>query len=229
MDKKLKASILARIEQRLKDLNLPATAASVQAGFNEGLIRDMGRKEKAMPGVDKIAALANVLETTPEWLAFGVDSQSVAPSPLEIRGDVAAGAWLEIDIIDENALDTIPITADPRYPRAAQYALGVRGTSINRLAQTGDYLICVDLGLTGLDPKADDIVIVERRRMQGAMREVTAKRVERRGKTIVLYPDSDDPRWQEPIIINGGDTGDDEIAIIAIVTGVYRPIRGRPR
>jgi SOS-response transcriptional repressor LexA len=215
-----------RIRERLKTLKKSMRGASLDSGLSAEAIGKILSQPQNSPTLTTIEKLAKGLETTPEWLAFEIAVHRPEHPSIDIRGDVAAGLWLEVHAVDEHALDNIPLTADPRYPASAQYALGVRGTSIDRVARPGDYLLCVDIGMTGIEPHADDIVIVERRRAQSGVREVTAKRIERRGKTIYLHPDSDDPRWQEPIVIDGRKKSDDEeIVIIALVSGVYRPIR----
>lgn len=214
-----------RVRERLKTLKKSMRAAALDSGLSPEAVSKTLRAGNS-PTLSTIEKLAKGLDTTPEWLAFEISTSSTERPAIEIRGDVAAGLWLEVQTLDEHALENIPLTSDPRWPAAAQYALGVRGTSIDRVARPGDYLLCVDIGMTGIEPRPDDIVIVERRRAQAGVREVTAKRVERRGRTVYLHPDSDDPRWQEPIILDGRRKADDEeVAIIALVSGVYRPIR----
>jgi SOS-response transcriptional repressor LexA len=224
MSDRLKIAINQRIRQRLKQVGKSAAAVSIEAGFNDGYIRDMRRKNNALPGVDRIEALAKVLDVKPGWLAFGEGGDTTGGGIL-VRGEVAAGLWLEVGALDETTFDETPLRPDPRFPDDAQFALGVRGTSINRIAQPGDLLLCLDYAMTGIEPKQGSIVIVERRRAQAGVREVTAKRIERKGSLVYLHPDSDDPRWQEPIILDGKKVHEDEeVAIIAIVNGVYKPI-----
>lgn len=226
----LKSDILRRIDELLKKSGKAATSVSAEAGFNEGFIRDLRRKKKLMPGIDKIAALAEQLATTPEYLAFGVGSSEYVESVgMPVRGEVAAGLWQEVDgVVDANPFEKIPLALDPRYPREAQYGLKVKGTSINKIAQPGDVLICLDLAMVAIEPKPGELVIVERKRFQGSEREVTAKRLQREGKLILLLPDSTDPQWQEATKLNAKKANPDiEVSVIAIVSGVWRPIRDR--
>lgn len=82
--------------------------------------------------------------------------------------------------------------------------------------------------MTRIDPRPGDMVIVERRRFQGREREVTAKRMRREGKLILLIPDSTDPAWQDAMPVNAKKPSEDiDVAVIAIVSGVWRPIRDR--
>src|SRR6185437_8701947 len=94
----LKTDIIRRIDELLEKTGKAATAVSVEAGFNSGFIRDLKRKKKLMPGIDKIAALADPLKTTPEYLAFGVgSSEFIERIGVPVRGEVAAGLWQEVD------------------------------------------------------------------------------------------------------------------------------------
>lgn len=149
------------------------------------------------------------------------------PQSLPIMGEVAAGHWFEIDSVDEPKYYELVIAPfDPRYPKESQYGLIVRGTSINRIAQPGEILQCIDIGISGLEPREDDLVIVERRRSQAGQKEVTAKRYRKQGHLIELSPESDDKRWTKPLVLNQKTAPEgEEIAIIAIVVGVYKTLR----
>jgi len=150
--------------------------------------------------------------------------------PIPTKGEVAAGQWLDLDIeVDPRDFDQYPIAADPRYPQDAQYGLIVRGTSMNRVAEAGDVLHCLDLITAHEEAEEDDVVIVERRRAQEGQREVTAKRIRKRGKLIVLAPDSTDSKWK-PIEFDpkaSQDEDREEVRVIAIVLAIYKPIRRR--
>jgi hypothetical protein len=232
MEKHSKQQFLMRLDLALKRAGKTDHSASVDAGLGKDAIRDLRRKEKTMPTLDTIAALAGSLDLEPEYLAFGTPPRDAPASSdaIRIKGEVAAGLWLEIDGSDEPEFEDHPVPFHPNYAREAQYGLIVRGTSINRVAAPGDVLQCIDLAISGLEPVSEDLVIVERRRAQAGQREVTAKRYRPSGKTIELVPDSDDARWANPFVIKPGRApkDDEEIAVIAIVVGIYKPMR-RPK
>lgn len=150
--------------------------------------------------------------------------------PIATVGEVAAGLWLDVDAeLDPRDFEQYPISADPLYPIDAQYGLIVRGTSMNRVVEAGQVLHCVDVVKAQVEPEEGDIVIVERKRAQASQREVTAKRIGRRGRVIVLSPDSTEDRWK-PIEFNPAHKDDDEtVEVIALVIGVYRPFRRGPK
>lgn len=145
---------------------------------------------------------------------------------LPVRGEVAAGQWLETapfldDLEIEEWIDGV--AASPTLS-AFTYCLRVKGTSINRLAPDGSYLVCVDL-TSGIRVDSGDVVIVERIHDQGALREVTAKRIVAENGTYVLKPESDDPLWQATILLDHDIYEmDSEVRIVAKVKHVIRPL-----
>lgn len=148
---------------------------------------------------------------------------------IPITGEVAAGQWLDLDVeMDPRDFEQFPIAADPAYPLDAQYGLIVRGNSMNRVFSSGEVLHCLDVWKAPIEAEEDDIVIVERIRAQASQREVTAKRITKRGKLIVLSPDSTEVKWK-PIEFNpkDGHDGDEEVRVVAVVLATYRPIRKR--
>ena len=96
------------------------------------------------------------------------------------------------------------------------YGLLVEGTSINKEAKEGDVLICTSLQETNIETQNGDMVIVERER--GGLKEVTAKRVRMFADRTEFWPESDDPRWQEPIVVPRDDGNTDQcVRVIARV------------
>lgn len=153
-------------------------------------------------------------------------SSDLIPAPvmfhkIPILGEVAAGTWLEVDQIasSEEPKSWLPFLPDPSLPLQHTYALIVRGTSLNRIAPEGSMLICVDLA-SGSEVQEGNLVIVERSR-SGDLLEVTAKRVRRKPDCYELWPESNDPKWQQPIVLNGHDDHDEiSVKIRSIVRKV---------
>lgn len=173
---------------------------------------------------------ASALGVRWEWLLEGgpqpTDARTIDAIP--IKGEVAAGRWLDLDgAVDASDFEQHPVAPDLRYPIEAQYGLIVRGTSINRVAQAGDVLICVDLGLAGIEPVDNDLVIVERHRAQHGQKEVTAKRISRKGSVITLSPDSTDARWKPIELDTDNPPEDEEIAVVALVLAVWHSLKKR--
>lgn len=242
--------LLGRIEERQAALGLRDRDVDRISGRRDTIknIRAKARQNlDYSPRSDVLNDLARALQTTPSWLlgsAGATESGDMPgahladedmayerghPQGLQIKGSVAAGAWFEIDPHSDNGdLEFAPVVPSPQYPASAQYALRVRGDSINKIATEGDLLRCLDLGITGLEPRDGDLVIVEQVRDDGLLHEVTAKRVVRANGVIQLEPESTNPRWKPIVYDPARDDGSIEVRIIAIVDTVIRPVfRGR--
>lgn len=142
-------------------------------------------------------------------LGEAFERSAAAVQSLEVAGEVAAGIWLEPDILDEPRFQPVAAIVDPRFPRESQFALIVRGPSINRTAGDGATLLCVSID-SGVEVRDGDLVIVERTRDQGAMIETTAKFIRRVAGGYELWPHSTDPRYQKPLFIADDASGEDE-------------------
>lgn len=138
---------------------------------------------------------------------------------LAVRGFVRAGIWQE-EYAPDGDLKTLPITGIAGVPREQQFALEVRGESINRRAKPGSYAICSEW----YGPLQNgDVVVFERRR--AGLFQSTIKVVRLRNGEVELLPDSDHPDHQEPIVVSREQLEEgDSIAIIARVLGFYTPI-----
>jgi len=142
---------------------------------------------------------------------------------LNINGEVAAGLWMEADIFDSERVEKSNlIGGDKRYPSEDQYLLRIRGESLNRIARDGDLILCVDYANAGIELKSGDLVVVERSRDGGHTLERTAKRIFLDDGMVELRPESNDPRFQEPIVFNEHSEEASEVRVIAKVLGAYR-------
>lgn len=229
---------------RLRKARLAAGFASASAAA-----RALGQKvptyihhENGTRDFDADAALmyARRFGVKSEWLLYGrsemrdlnsdnsLEPISIKSDRIPILGEVAAGMWLETGALDgfESSRGVVPLPVLPDFPSDASFALVVRGTSINRIADDGDILICIDIAKTGISPRDGDLVIVERLRGQEGLREVTAKRFRIADSGYQLWPESTDERWQSPLVI-GDLEGDDCVRIIARVQFAMKEVTGR--
>lgn len=226
----------SRVAERMERLGLKAAPLAKKAGLGESFVRDILRGKTSFPRADNLAKLAAALETTPEQLMGseravrrGPDAEGFDPAALTrfpIRGEVAAGRWLETPALLAIEEITDFVEGLAISPSLAQwtYGLRVRGTSLNKLAVDGDILVCLD-AMSGVEFANRDLVIVERVRDQGALREVTAKRLIRRDGRFHLMPESTDPMWQAEIEIGEGVPQDDaETRFIAKVKHIIKPV-----
>lgn len=161
---------------------------------------------------------AREIETISRYLEVDPPSVSHEPSEPEIRtayitGEVAAGVWSEPGLEFEPVPTTIAV--DARWPRKSVFVLRVRGTSINRQAKDGDLVLCLDIHAAPRDFRPGDWVIAERVGHDSRVETTVKKVAGDRARGFYLMPDSDDPRFQEPI--NIGKTDGEFVTVKAYV------------
>ncbi len=137
------AQIERRIDARIAHLTdvqgaKPKDAALCKAaGLKAGALNDIRRNPHSLARGDTIAALAAVLETTPEWLLYGrgpenPDQASHTISPVPLVSWVAASSFAEVPTII--AGDDWPQIHVGDLPSGEFIALRVEGDSMNRIA-----------------------------------------------------------------------------------------------
>ena len=150
-----------------------------------------------------------------------VDVEAVA-----VRGIAQAGVWREYEDMDIEALDPVP-TIPGRWRTFEQFAYRCIGPSMDKAGfQTGDYAVCVNYFDARTGFQSDDVVVVERRNGQSVER--TIKRLKLVEDGFELWPESTDPRFQQPIYVAAGkldhEDGDNSITIVGLVIGRWSPM-----
>jgi SOS-response transcriptional repressor LexA len=229
------SDFLNRIEQRRQQLGYSERRAAVKAGLSPSQIRTMRRQwrlgKQRGASVRTVSGLAQALQTTPEWLISGTGPEEVlakaqrgpAASPgLRLVGAVGAGLW-QAAAFENNETQLAPAPADPRFPPEYQSAYEVRGTSIDRLARPGDFLIVLDRKAAGLPLRSGDIVIVTL--TKDGLRETTARRFRTRASAprCELTFESNDPKHNVGIWLPDQESTE-SLSLGGIVVGVYRPL-----
>lgn len=219
-----KARNQAWIRDICADLDIKVTELARRAGVNPSTLTRFMNDPKYKP---------NLSDTTLQKIADAVRRplpsngvtrslpRAVGLPTVKVVGTAAAGLWKDVSIIadDYYVHEEIPVIENPRYAGYPQYALLVEGNSINRKIRDGEYAICVSWGDLGTDLKNGQFVHVERTR--GGLQEVTIKKVVIVNGRVSLYPDSDDPRFQDPIELWHEDE-DTEVTIRGLVIGTFR-------
>ena len=175
-----------------------------------------GKAEPEGPHRDRINAAFDEM--------LGVDGRTVLlPVGIPVEGVIQAGNWLDTSLVDHvpEERPTLPMAADSRFPYAKQYALEVRGDSMNREFPDGSYVICVDFAQSGLEMRSGMIVHVEQWRHD--LREITLKAMVSEGDHWRLEPRSSNPA-HKAIVMTGEPSDDIEIRIRGVVVGSYRRI-----
>lgn len=135
---------------------------------------------------------------------------------LTVKGFVSASAWQEA-YTPEGDVKTLPIVGVSGFPVNRQFALEIKGDSINRRARSGAYAICVEWSGTIAN---GDVVVVEKRK--NGFFQSTIKVIKLRDGAVELWPDSDNPAFQDPIIVTRETLEEgEEVAIVAKVIGFF--------
>lgn len=185
-----KTTLQIRVAERMELLGLDQSETARRARLGISFVRDILRGKSKNPAGANLSKLARALQTTTAYL-MGESQSAAVPQPailpiegLEVVSEVQAGNWLEVTMLDEFEHEHIPVAHDRRFPRAKQYALLVRGDSMDQHYSDGTYVTCVDFGDTGIPIRDGLHVHVERRRAGGQLVEITVKAV----KTIDGIP-----------------------------------------
>lgn len=164
------------------------------------------------PRGDIMGKLAKALGTT-EAALRGFDNPTLTIAaggagkvqPVKVTGYVKAGIWQDARL-EGPSMDVPSIGG---YPVDMQTAYVVDGESLNRIARNGDVLVCLDLITSGVSIKDNDLVIVELLKHDGEFVDRSAKRVRRTKTGFELWPESDHPDHQEPLVLNDVEDGID--------------------
>lgn len=147
------------------------------------------------------------------------EPEGVVPTGLQDLGEIRAGAWLELEDQHETDAAITDIMPDHRYPGVRQFTLRVVGTSMNKYIEPGGRVVVADWADLGLsEPRENDVLVI--RRQRAMTYETTLKRARRGSSSWELWPESTDPRYQEPILLSDEDR-DVEVTIVGLVIGRY--------
>lgn len=231
-----------KLQALLDQRGLSAREVSLSFSTNDSVVKQILNGRSRNPRLNTLASIAQALDVpVSEFMKPGFDeltSVSGATARLHHGSDSSelmvlhraqAGNWIEAETsVDDYIKPPRPVNRDPRFPKARQWLELVVGDSINRLIHDGEYAIVVDAGDVNYSPRRGDLVVVERRRFGGHMRERTIKQVgfgpdER---TVLLWPRSTNPRWNEPLQITADADNLEtlEVEIVGVVVGIYRDV-----
>lgn len=221
------------IAERREDLGYSQETLADMIGASQATVDKIehGRSTHSRYLAPALLALGMSLDLLPGAARRAPEARepSLSSTGLPVAGEVAAGAWLDPEEADEPRHADLFVPPDPRWPRRFQRAYVVKGRSVEKTAKDGQTLVCVVLGdNAAIEPKDGDLVIAERRRAQGGLVERTAKRLRfRNGRPAELVPEYLDETMNRPISMkDDGDGPDDvEVAVLAVVIGVYNPLR----
>jgi hypothetical protein len=190
-------------------------------------------------GIESIRTISEITRIPIDWIAYGRETHAQAgdsvndKSPVNLSilnkpvdtvrliGKVAANTWMDVDDMDFHYDDIQHVPTVGGYPAEWQFAVLVEGNCLNKVAAHGDILICLDIIRANIEFKDSDLVVVERKRFGGQMVERTAKRARQTAGGFELWPESHDPKHQEPIKLND-PRPDEEVTVIGKVLWVLK-------
>lgn len=224
----MESTLQKRVKARMDELKMNAFQTAKKAGLGDSFVRDILRGKTKSPSAENLAKLSAALDTTSDHLMGrrAGDSTlrrvSAKVEGVPVLGRVAANTWYTVDdIVDPDDEDVERIPSISGYPVEWQFGMIVEGNCLNKVAQDGDRLVCLDLIKSQVEISEGDLVIVERLKFEGQMRQRTAKRVKRTSSGFELWPESTDPAHQDPILLESVSEGED-IRVWAKVLWVMR-------
>jgi len=146
---------------------------------------------------------------------------------------VEAGAWREVDELDQSDPEWVAVPPDDKYPDATQEVYAVSGDSMNALQPhpitPGSRLVAVRYDEIAFRAPLRDglVVVIQRSRNGGQERELSVKQVAWFDDRIEFQPRSTNPK-HKPIVVEH-DTWEDngvEVAIVGLVRDVIHRLPG---
>lgn len=214
-----------RLEGRRVAERMSKRALADRSGVDyDSLLKYLAGKVENPRG-DILSRLAAAVGKDELWLR-GIDQGGITPlegkpanlSFVKVTGYVKAGIWQDVRVEGPSDMEVPSLGG---YPTHMQLAYIVDGESLNRTARNGDVLVCLDLISSGTSIREDDLVVVELKRHDGEFVDRSAKRVRRTRSGFELWPESDHPDFQEPLVLNEMHE-DYEMVVVAKVLWIVR-------
>lgn len=181
-----------------------------------------GAKGSNIPS-ERLPALAEAYECRIADIFDEDESPFEALGPrLYVKGPAAAGQWKQVWQQPQSEWKTFTGRADVTTPLRDRYGVRIEGDSMNQVYPHGTIVECVAF-YGGAEIENGRRVLVQRRR-NGDEFEVTVKEYYRDDEDVEwLLPRSNNPAFQAPIRADQQEPGVEEVQIIGVVVGSYRP------
>lgn len=207
----------SKVRQLMTDKGLNPYSAATLAGLQEDTVRDILRGKTKDPGASKLLKLARALETSVEALLEGqAVHRPLEEIELPVSYRCSAGVWLETDEHSQVEPRREPAEYIPAYANWPQWLEEIDGDSIDRLIPNGALIHVVDTQAMGYEPADGDIVVVQRSRLGGMLRERTVKQVEILKGKVLLWPRSHNPAHQKALDFSAGADNDDGVQVLIV-------------
>lgn len=166
---------------------------------------------RADPSLSQLEHIARILRCEPSELI----SPAHSTRSVKITQHVAAGYWSEAPTWDQGEWYEVVVPDDPKLRGYTLYGAEMKGPSMNKRYPEGSALVYTSLMETHESLAIGKRYIVEIERADG-LREATVKTLweDESGKAWLL-PESNDPRHQAPIAIEGEEG--DQVRVVGRV------------
>ncbi|WJR66987.1 helix-turn-helix domain-containing protein [Neorhizobium sp. CSC1952] len=187
-----------------------------------------GKRKLKVNEIPKIAA----------YLGVDPPGGEIKPSsskwvPARKAGIVAAGLFREVDEFDQSEPEEITVPRDENFPNARQLIFDVEGDSMNELKPRpilpGDTVVATAYeDIAGRVVLRDGmVVVVQRTRDGGHMREWSVKQIEIYEDRTEFHPRSSNPKHKPIIVHRQFDTDDGvSVEVIGLVRMVLNTLPG---
>ena len=211
-----------RLKEFRDRLGLTLEDMEAKAGFSKSQLSRWEQMASNIPS-ERLPDLAKAYECRIADIFDEGDSPFVPLGPrLYVKGTAAAGRWLPVWEQPEDEWQTFTGRADVTAPLTDRFGVRVVGESMNELYPDGTIVECVSF-LGRVEIRNGRRVVVRRQR-NGDEYEVTIKEYHRDDDGVEwLVPKSYNPAFQTPIRMDVQEPGIEEVRIIGIVVGSYRP------
>lgn len=170
---------------------------------------------------DVASRYARAFRVSSSWLLYGEGEPGTPDIAtidrlVPVLGEVRAGVWTEVT--EGGSVEQyIPVYL-PEFQRADLYALHVVGRSMDRFYPDGSWVVVCPTAQAGVH-EGDHVIVLRHKR---GLVETTIKEV-RRGEAggVELWPQSNDPAHQAPIVVNAEHDADEGVEITGRVVAQY--------
>lgn len=208
----------AALQKRRKETGLSRDKLADLVGTHRQTIAKLERGERSLDR-EWAVKFAPHLHCSPQEILFPPELSGMLYVPtIPVKGEAAAGVWMESYDADERTYPPIPASPDPRFSGVDQFAVKVIGDSMDRILPDGAFAICVEFWHARNEPAHGDVVFV--RRVQAGSAETTIKQVRLNDGAVELWPASNNPKHASPIIYTDG-VEDSQVQILGLVIGRY--------
>lgn len=223
---------MPELKKRRKErgLSLEALAAAVDLSASQISRFESGDRHPKFIDLEKIAAVLGC--QVHDLVAPGAEPGAPIRSallPVPIAGRTAAGVFREVVEFDDAEPEYVFEPEDEDFPKARRFALIVEGDSME-IAEPpmpdGSRVVCVDFEATGLPFIEGMIVVVERLREGGHLREWSVKQIELHDDEVWFCPRSNNKK-HKPIKVLNDPSADqwNTMQVIGLVRDVSQRVR----